>query len=427
MRPSTALLPLAGAGAVMGASIERRGNLAFSAKASYNHKNNRTLAADAGRVNVKFGSASADGAAASGSAPGASNSKNSGGPSVGATPLDETDVLYYIDVEIGSPPQKLQLDADTGSSDTWVMSTDTDPSQARGHTLYNPSASSTSRLLTARSNSGFPFYQDTGVVNATWSIAYGDQSTASGLVYLDTLSIGGAVVKNQAIESAKQISSSFRALTKISGLLGLAHDQGNQVRPEKQKTWFSNLLPQLKKPLFTVRLKHDNDGTYNFGWIDQDQYEGDIVYTQAKTNNIGYRLLDIGGYQFGNQRWQNYRLTITPDTGTSLLYLPNIVARHYYDGVPGVQMQGDWFTQNAFAIPCNSTLPDFTFAIEGKKFTIPGSEMVFGDDGSDQMCLGAMIGQPYTSNVNIFGDIVLKHSFVVFNDGDNTIGWAKGK
>lgn len=156
-------------------------------------------------------------------------------------PNDEgVDNLYLTEVSIGTPPQKLMLDFDTGSSDLWVFSSDTSASQVKGQTLYKPSGSSSAKRLDGQK----------------WSIHYGDNSTSSGIVYSDVVTIGGVSVENQAVESAQQVSESFSSDKQNSGLLGLALDKGNTVRPSKQKTWFSNIMPRLSEPLFTVRLRH---------------------------------------------------------------------------------------------------------------------------------------------------------------------------
>ena len=55
----------------------------------------------------------------------------------------------------------------------------------------------------------------------TWNITYGDGSSASGNVGTDVVNIGGIILKNQAVELAKKLSSSFEQQAG-DGLLGLA-------------------------------------------------------------------------------------------------------------------------------------------------------------------------------------------------------------
>lgn len=159
---------------------------------------------------------------------------------VGADPENKYDSRYLAEVNIGTPPQKLQLDFDTGSSDLWVFSTETESDEVSGQTLYNPGQSSSAQQL-----NGY-----------TWSIGYGDKSTSSGDVYTDVVTIGSLSVNNQAVESAQQVSSAFTQDPGSTGLLGLAFDNINTVKPNKQKTWFSNIESSLSLPLFTTSLKH---------------------------------------------------------------------------------------------------------------------------------------------------------------------------
>lgn len=74
----------------------------------------------------------------------------------------ESNALYLAEVSIGTPPQKMDLDFDTGSADLWVWSSklpertqQATSSDGQKHNIFNPSESST--------------YQQT---NSTWQIQY---------------------------------------------------------------------------------------------------------------------------------------------------------------------------------------------------------------------------------------------------------------
>lgn len=160
--------------------------------------------------------------------------------SAAAIPINEVDIAYVTPVTIGTPPQTLMLDLDTGSSDLWVFSSLTPSNQVRGQEIYSPTKSSTSKLLSGH----------------TWSIRYGDGSGSRGTVYTDNFTIGGLEVKSQAVQAALEVSSSFTQEQSLDGLVGLGFSALNTVRPSSQLTFFDNARPNLDEEVFTADLKY---------------------------------------------------------------------------------------------------------------------------------------------------------------------------
>jgi len=320
------------------------------------------------------------------------------------TPIDSFDDAYITPVSIGTPAQVLNLDFDTGSSDLWVFSTAQPSSQVQGQTVYNPSKSTTASKVSG----------------GTWSISYGDGSSSSGSLYKDKVTIGGLTVASQGVEAASTVSSSFTEDPNIDGLVGLGFDSLNSASPA-QKTWFTNVKPQLTSPVFTANLKHNAPGTYDFGYIDSSKYTGSITYTSVNTSP-GYWTFTSSGYQVGTGAFSSTSITGIADTGTTLLYLPTAIVKAYYAKVSGSSNSN---TYGGYIFPCSATLPTFTFGVGSARITVPGSYVNFGSvtTGSSS-CFGG-IQSSSGIGINIFGDVALKAAFVVFNGASTpTLGWA---
>lgn len=155
-------------------------------------------------------------------------------------------------VKIGSPGVTLHLDFDTGSSDLWVwryaaclplrIPTLTPRSSEirriprnSAHTIYDPSKSKTAKKA-----------------SGTWSISYGDGSSASGDVFADTVAVADVVIPGQAVEVAKTLSASFLQDGGNDGLLGLAWPAINTVAPKPVATPVENMIE--KKLIDPVRV-----------------------------------------------------------------------------------------------------------------------------------------------------------------------------
>lgn len=286
---------------------------------------------------------------------------------------EQYDRSYLVPVTVGA--DTLHLDFDTGSADLWVFSDETPSSEATGHSIYHTSH--------GKKLQGY-----------TWDISYLDESGSKGDVYADSVVIGGVTATSQAVEAATSVSSSFTKDVQNDGLVGLSFPIGNTVKPKKQSPFFDTVKSSLDKPLFTVDLKHQAPGSYDFGYIDSSKYSGDITYVDADSSTGFYTITVDSGYQ-----------TVV-DTGTSLVLIPHDDAAAYYANIPSADdSQGIWI------INCNDTTPDWSISIGGVSYTVPGSYIAYSPVPEDAglgygLCIGGL--QDQQKGHNILGDVFLK-------------------
>ncbi|KAK8190567.1 aspartic peptidase domain-containing protein [Phyllosticta capitalensis] len=321
--------------------------------------------------------------------------------SVEATPEDNMDSLYLCPVNVGGT--ELQLDFDTGSADLWVFSSQMTSSEQTGHAIYKPSSSATKK-------NGY-----------SWDISYGDGSGAAGNVYADKVVVGGVTATSQAVEAATSVSSSFTSDTDNDGLLGLAFSSINTVSPQAQNTFFDTVADQLAKKLFAVTLKKGEAGTYDFGYIDQSKYTGEIAYIDVDSSE-GYWGFTADGYAVGDGSVTGSSFSAIADTGTTLVYLPDEIVDAYYAKVDGASYDEQ---QAGYTFACSTDLPDFSLSLGGAKRTVPGNYINYAKvDGNN--CYGG-IQSSSSIGLSIVGDIFLKSQYVVFDKTQSTprLGWAQ--
>ncbi|KAK0738900.1 aspartic peptidase domain-containing protein [Schizothecium vesticola] len=307
------------------------------------------------------------------------------------------DMQYLSPVKVGTPPQTLYVGIDTGSAD-----------------FPQPtSASTTSRLLP----------------NHTWSILYGDRSSARGIVYRDDVTLGTTLhLPSLPIEHTTHVSPSFTTDPSFSGLLGLGPSHSNRIRvpptplnttsPSPVLTVLDALLPSLSLPLFTADLRSQSPGTFTFGYIPRSSYLGSLSYTKLNPPRSPYWQFTVAGWSVGSGRSPSSgsgkprrAFTAIADTGTSLALLPRKVVDDYYSRVPGAAYDARWA---GVVFPCGVELPDWSFLLaeDGYRGVGPGRYMRYGKSSE-----GIGFG--------IFGDVVLKAQFVVFDVGGKRVGFGR--
>ena len=251
----------------------------------------------------------------------------------------------------------------------WVFSSNLPSQDQQGHTIYDPTQSSTFQNLDG----------------ATFNISYGDGSFASGLVGLDTVDIGGAAVSQQAIGLADTVSSSFVSDTASNGLVGLAFSKLNTIQPQSQNTFFANIAGNLAQPLFSANLKHGTTGAYTFGAVDTTAFVGQLA-TVPVDSSQGFWSFSSTVASVNGQTAQTSGSAIA-DTGTSLMLVDDSVVQLYYGQVAGAQFDAQ---SGGVVFPCDSSLPDLQIAVgDSYMATISGDLMNFSSAGgrSNRKCL----------------------------------------
>ncbi|KAK4938237.1 hypothetical protein LTR10_021310 [Elasticomyces elasticus] len=328
--------------------------------------------------------------------------------------------FYTCPVQIGTPPQTLNLNFDTGSSDLWVWSTAIPKSildSTSGATLFDPSKSST--------------FQD--MPGSTWQIRYGDGSSASGIVGTDAVKIGSITVEGQAVELAQELSPQLLNASSANGLLGLGFSTINNVKPTRVQTPLENMILQMdispNEELFTCYLESYNANDpdegrsfYSFGDIDESSIPSgqELCYTPID-NSRGYWMFSSPSVIINDEQFDLPNNHAIADTGTTLLLVPDEVCNQFYAQIPGSEYSE---IQQAWIYPTDTSsddLPDFSVAVGNCQIAIDKGHFGFAPSVYPNMTFGGIQSQG-DQNFGIFGDVFLQNVYAVFDGGKLRFG-----
>lgn len=337
--------------------------------------------------------------------------------------LDNELTLYYADITLGTPPQKLQVSLDTGSSDLWVNSASStlctsQQGVCEGGT-YDQSASSSAK-----------------VVNQDFNISYVDGSGASGPYVSDTLQFAGVTLDNFQFGVGTTSASQM-------GVLGIAYDiievQVNRAggQPYPNLPLALRDAGRINSAAYSLWL-NDLDastGSILFGGVDTSKYEGQLT-TIPVLNQEGlyYELaVALSGVSFGGtdvSGSNNLPIAVVLDSGTSLIYLPDAIAENIYKQVNVVLNGG---TAYAYCEDAN-TDKNLTFTFSGKSINVPMNELYIsvgtdtnGNPATFQNGKAACIFgiAPSGGSTPLLGDTFLRSAYVVYDLQNNEISLAQ--
>jgi hypothetical protein len=252
-------------------------------------------------------------------------------------------------------------------------------------------------------------------------VGVGSKATpwVSGTRAVDVVTVGGVSSPKQAINLITNQSPNFFEGFAVDGIVGMA-SAGNGL----MKQFIQDR--RIDKALFSMAMtpKAVNSAQLTIGGIDQSKVKGAINYLPVNSArgawNITFQSVTVNGKDSGvRPQW-----TIA-DSGTSNMIAPARDARAIYALIsPKIQMIDP---KGAYGLPCSEAKglkADITFTMQGRRYTIPSSELIVGRyPGQPNMCQ-TLINSGSTP-FWIFGGSLMKYYYTVWDIGGRRMGWAE--
>jgi len=340
-------------------------------------------------------------------------------------------VEYLINITVGTPPQKMAVTLDTGSSDLWIPSVSSTPCK-RGKCdggQFNPQLSSSYVIV------------DQGGFNITYA---GPGDSDAGNWVQETVTIGGSKSINSTIIGVALEGADDH------GVMGVGFDTNEAYpNPSSNGTYPSvvdhmvseGLLNRKAYSLYLNDLSQTT-GSICFGCVDTTKYSGSLVALPLQLGVAGSGLdgadptqpnafyVTLTSVSFVDAVGASTQLSPTGyaqsvllDSGTSQTLLTNDILTRIANGLGAVQTGADTYT-----VPCSYSNTNASIVYQfggsnGPKVSVPLSELVYGETvspsqyskssgGCDMGVTGPIDGQA------ILGDTFLRNAYVVY-DIDN--------
>ncbi|KAN0064436.1 hypothetical protein ACQY0O_002811 [Thecaphora frezii] len=367
---------------------------------------------DGGVAAAKFRLATADTTSKN---PSSSSSGSTASLSIQNIYQNGMDLEYLATVTVGTPGKTFHLIPDSGSSDTWLVSSGCTTNCKASRTKYDAKASTTETTL-----------------DRNFTLNYGVGKVSGGLHrdivrFADANGDRSELRVNTTIGSTTSLSTDW-ATDASDGIMGLGF---RRIAAKQTVPIFGNLVRQgqLSQPVISFAFGRHDSGTQDrsemlVGGINHDRYTGDLQYYNLSKQ--GYWEINVRGLSTGNAK-NNASSTVTAivDTGTSLIALTPELAADFWSNVPGAKLDSG---KQYYTFPCNTKLNAYLEMQDGTKWKINDLDLNLGKDQkrSDQCVGGILVAE--TGNMMVLGLAFLKNVYTVLDHGSpSRVGLAAAK
>ena len=310
------------------------------------------------------------------------------------------DAQYYGPVSIGTPPQNFEVVFDTGSSNLWVASSSCFSIGCLTHNTYNSAKSST--------------YVKNG---QSLVIQYGSGGV-KGFLSQDTVTWGGAVVKNQVFgEITSEQGTSF-AVAKFDGILGMAWPaiSADSVTPVFQNLFSQGGVSPNSFAFYLTRNVGQAGSTLTLGGYNATLSKNDWAYVPLAAQD--YWRIAIDGILVGTKNIAATGIKGIVDSGTSLLVGDNALVKEINKLIGTVSSD------------CSNInkLPTVTITLNGKNYLLGPTDYVLEiTSGGQSECINGFDGTTFPSqlaNTLILGDLFIRKFYTLFDFANKQVGFA---
>ncbi|KAI1435163.1 aspartic peptidase domain-containing protein [Xylaria sp. CBS 124048] len=330
--------------------------------------------------------------------------------------IKRSDVAYYAQLEIGTPPQPILVQLDTGSFELWVNpdcsnlrgSSDASFCRKAGH--YDPSTSSSAVPLSLGKNLTY------GIGKA--SIQY----------VLDTVSLAGSDAHLRDVK----FGVAFDTVDEFSGILGIGHGE-NATIPYK------NIVDQLadqgvtNTKAFSLVLgsKSEKEGAIIFGGLDTSKFSGSLKTQriisagdspdQVQRYRIDMESLSITAPNGTTKIYTNASIPVILDSGSTLTLFPTRLA----DAIAANFGANTTDDSGLYRVDCRYTEQPGTvdFAFKGVTIRVPYREVI--REAETEVGSICYLGIGASEQFALLGDSMLRSAYVVFDQTNNAIHLAQ--
>ncbi|KAK4650928.1 hypothetical protein QC762_701370 [Podospora pseudocomata] len=317
---------------------------------------------------------------------------------------NRSDIAYYAQLSIGTPPQPVFVQLDTGSFELWVNPDCTtvqgaDAAFCQQVGRYDGNTSSTAKSL-----------------GTTKTLKYGI-GTANITYFEDTITLAGTATALQAV----QFGVATATEDTFSGILGIGYGKGIAT---KYKNFVDQLVAQnaIRAKAYTLALgsKEEKEGVIVFGGVDPSKFAGPlaklpIIDANNSPDQVPRFWVDMNSIAItppnnDTKVYEGSKMPVFLDSGSTMTLLPPDLAATIAKDF-GADKEDD---NGFYRIDCGLTSMNGTldFSFNGLKIRVPYKEMIREVPSNPPACF---LGITPSKKFTLLGDTFLRSAYVVFD------------